>query len=236
MQTAHSEWGLAGIESLRNRASAFIIVDILSFCTAVDIAVARGASVYPFALGDPVQARAAAAKAGAMLALPRRAAGGQFSLSPASLLTIAPGTRLMLPSPNGSRLSLATGGVPTFAACLRNAAAVARAARAVAGQGDIAVIPAGERWPDGGLRPAIEDLIGAGAVLHHLALPCSPEAEVAREAYRGVGASLARLIRDSVSGRELRDSGFGEDVELAVDECVSGAAPILAEGAYRAEG
>ena len=236
MQTAHCEWGLAGIESLRHRAAAFVIVDILSFCTAVDIAVACGASVYPFALGDPAQARAAAAKAGAVLALPRRAAGGQFSLSPASLLTIAPGTRLMLPSPNGSRLSLATGGVPTFAACLRNAAAVARAARAVAGQGDIAVIPAGERWPDGGLRPAIEDLIGAGAVLHHLALPCSPEAEVARVAYRSVGASLARLIRDSVSGRELRDSGFGEDVELAVDELVSGAAPILAGDAYRTEG
>ena len=111
-----------------------------------------------------------------------------------------------------------------------------RAARAVAGQGDIAVIPAGERWPDGGLRPAIEDLIGAGAVLHHLALPCSPEAEVARVAYRSVGASLARLIRDSVSERELRDSGFGEDVELAVDELVSGAAPILAGDAYRTEG
>lgn len=232
MQTAHSEWGLAGIESLRHRAAAFIIVDILSFCTAVDIAVARGASVYPFALGDPAQARAAAAKAGAVLALPRRAAGGQFSLSPASLLTIAPGTRLMLPSPNGSRLSLATGGVPTFAACLRNAAAVARAARAVAGQGDIAVIPAGERWPDGGLRPAIEDLIGAGAVLHHLALPCSPEAEVARNAWRAVGDGVARLVESSVSGRELRHSSFGQDVSLAVELAASLCAPVLVNGAY----
>jgi 2-phosphosulfolactate phosphatase len=117
---------------------------------------------------------------------------------------------------------------------LRNAAAVAQAARQIAGGGDVAVIPAGELWPDGSLRPAIEDLLGAGAVIHHLELPCSPEAQVARDAYRSVGVAVASLIRASVSGRQLIDRGFPGDVEIAVEQNVSTQVPTLKDGAYRA--
>lgn len=234
MGLAISEWGLAGVETLRDRAAVLVIVDVLSFSTAVDVAVSRGAVVYPFPYGEAVAAQAAAERVGAVLAQPRRATGGQFSLSPVSLATLAEGSKIMLPSPNGSRLSLAGGQTPVLTGCLRNAAAVARAAKAIAGDGPVGVIPAGERWPDGGLRPAIEDLLGAGAILHHLDLPCSPEAQVALGAYRAVGDGLADLIRGSVSGRELIDAGFAGDVEMAVDEGVSACAPILTDGAYRA--
>lgn len=228
------EWGLAGIDALRDRAALIVIVDVLSFSTTVDIAVSRGGIVYPFPYGEPAAARAAAAEVDAVLAQPRRAGGGQLSLSPVSILGLAAGTRLMLPSPNGSRLSLACGGLPVLAGCLRNANAVARAARAIAGHGTIAVIPAGERWPDGGMRPAIEDLLGAGAIIHHLGLDCSPEARVARDAYLAVCADLGGVIADSVSGRELVDAGFGADVALALEQDASGCAPVLIEGAYRA--
>ncbi|WP_225771023.1 2-phosphosulfolactate phosphatase [Inquilinus sp. Marseille-Q2685] len=228
-----SEWGMAGVEALRDRVAVLVIVDVLSFSTAVDVAVSRGAAVAPFPHGDDDAARQAAERAGAVLARPRRAAGGQFSLSPASLLEIPAGTRLMLPSPNGSRLSLAGGSTPVLAGCLRNAAAVARAALDLARGGGIGVVPAGERWPDGGLRPAIEDLLGAGAIIHELALTCSPEAEIARDAWRSAGADLPRLIRASVSGRELVDSGFPHDVDLALEQEVSSSAPLLVDGAYR---
>jgi hypothetical protein len=143
--------------------------------------------------------------------------------------------KLMLPSPNGSRLSLACGDTPVLTGCLRNSAAVARAARKIAGDGDVGVIPAGELWPDGLLRPAIEDLLGAGAVIHHLDLPCSSEAQIARDAYRSAARAIATLIRASVSGRQLIDGGFPQDVEIAVEENVSAAAPTLTDGAYRDE-
>lgn len=210
-----------------------VIVDVLSFSTCVDVAVSRGASVIPFRYGDESAAQTEADRVGAVLAQPRQV-GGKFSLSPESLREIPAGTRLLLPSPNGSRLSLAGQGVPVIAGCLRNAAAVAAAARRMAANGMIAVIPAGERWPDGSLRPAIEDLLGAGAIIDHLGLDCSAEAEVARNAFRAAGNDLGRLIRDSVSGRELIDRGFPGDVEAALEVGVSGCVPVLVDGIYQA--
>jgi 2-phosphosulfolactate phosphatase len=233
MATAYCEWGLNGVQILRERAATLVIVDVLSFTTAVDIAVSRGAHVIPFPLGDEEAAAQAAAEAGAVLAHPRRAIGGQYSLSPVSLQTIAPGTRLMLPSPNGSRLSLEGGSATVFAGCLRNRRAVACAAASQGG--DVAVIPAGERWrTDGSLRPAIEDWIGAGAVLDALDMPLSAEARVARDAFRSAGDDLAALIRHSLSGRELIDVGFAQDVELAIQIDVSTTAPRLRDGVYGA--
>ncbi|TWB17292.1 2-phosphosulfolactate phosphatase [Nitrospirillum amazonense] len=232
-QTVHSEWGLAGVEALRERVAVLVIVDILSFSTAVDIATSRGAAILPFPYGDTDAAQAAADAANAVLAAPRNA-GGQLSLSPRSLTTITSGIRLMLPSPNGSRLSLAGGTAKVLAGCLRNTTAVARQARLLADGGDIAVIPAGERWPDGGLRPAVEDLLGAGAIIAALDLPTSAEARVACDAYRAAGPDLADIIRGGRSGRELAGWGYADDVELAVELNVSATAPVLRDGAYQA--
>ena len=235
MPTAHCEWGPNGVLAWRERAAVLVIVDVLSFSTAVDIAVGRGATIVPFPLGSGEAAAIAARHAGAVLASPKRAAGGQYSLSPASLKTIPAGTKLLLPSPNGSRLSLMGGSASMFAGCLRNAKAVAAAALAVAEGGDVVVIPAGERWrSDESLRPAIEDLIGAGAILAALGLPLSPEAQVARDAFASAKAALEQTIRQSISGRELIDAGFAQDVELAIELDVSSAAPRLRDGNYSA--
>ena len=232
-----SEWGLAGIAALHEHVGVLVIVDVLSFSTAVDVAVSRGAIVYPFSFAEEQGARFAAERVGALLARPRRSAGSEYSLSPASLLRIPAGTKLMLPSLNGSRLSVVagrtTGRIPVLTGCLRNARAVAVVARAIAGNKAIGVVPAGERWPDGSLRPAVEDLLGAGAIVDHLDWPCSPEAQVARDAYRMAGRDIDRLIRLSLSGRELVDTGYSGDVDLALEQDASSTVPILADGAFQ---
>jgi 2-phosphosulfolactate phosphatase len=236
--TAYCEWGLSGIEALHRDVRVLVIVDVLSFSTAVDVAVSRGAPVYPFPFDDLRGAYAAAALHNAILAQPRQATGAGFTLSPASLAAIPRGTRLMLPSPNGSRLSFAAartpGRVTVLAGCLRNATAVARTARVLADGGSIGVIPAGEAWPDGSLRPAIEDMLGAGAIVDRLSDSCSPEAQVMKDAYRSAGRELAGLIRMSVSGRELVDRGFPGDIDMAVDEDVSTSVPVMVDGMFQA--
>lgn len=228
------EWGYAGIEAWLPRASVFIIVDVLSFSTAVSVAVERGATVLPFPFGDAEAAQAEAARRGAVAAAPKRALGGQLSLSPTSLRSLTAGARVLLPSPNGSRLSLETKGTPTICGCLRNAAAVAKAARAMAGEGIVAVIPAGERWQDQSLRPAIEDWLGAGAIIRALGGEPSSEATLASLAFTAAMPCLDLIVRESISGRELVDRGFEADVDLALEIESAMAVPVLRNREYSA--
>ena len=124
----------------------------------------------------------------------------------------------------------------TVAACLRNARAVSGwlAARGF-GTVDrpVAVIAAGERWPDGSLRPCLEDLLGAGAVIDGLDASPSPEAAAARSVFRGTSDVVA-AVRECGGGLELVAGGFASDVDVAVevDRCV--AVPVLADGAFGA--
>lgn len=211
-------------------SAAVIIVDVLSFSTCVDIAAGNGAIVYPYRWKD-ARAREYAHRFGAKLAGSRTSKTG-YSLSPASLITIPAGTRLVLPSPNGATLSLLAGDTPTFAGCLRNARAVARAAQAVGET--ISVIPAGERWKtDQTLRPALEDLIGAGAIIHALPGRKSPESTAAEITYLHFRDDLLACLTQIGSGQELIHQGFAQDVELAALLNSSENAPRLVNGAYR---
>ena len=226
-QTAYNircEWGASGIAHLAAACDVVIIVDVLSFSTCVDVAVGRGAVVYPFLWGGEDLDKFVA-KVGGVAASSRRAVEGRYTLSPASLWAIPAGTRLVLPSPNGATLSLATGSTPTLAGCLRNAMSVARAALSMGR--DVLVVPAGERWSDGTLRPAIEDLIGAGAIISYLADEgrLSPEAQIALSAYETVKDRLYVTLAEASSGRELIERGFGKDVELALVLDCSDCAP-----------
>jgi 2-phosphosulfolactate phosphatase len=224
------EWGAQGVAQLAPISDVVIIVDVLSFTTGVEVAASRGALIFPYRYLDET-ARAFAEAVRAELA-DRRDSHSRFSLSPASLWNVPAGTRLVLPSPNGSTLTLATGNTPTLAGCLRNARAVARAAQRFGNR--IAVVPAGERWTDGSLRPAIEDWIGAGAIINALNGVFSPEALGARGTYLVLEAELKSVLQQCSSGKELIAKGFAEDVEIASMVDVSETAPLLRDGAYSA--
>ena len=221
------EWGKQGVLQLAPVSDVIIVVDVLSFSTCVDIANSQGAIIYPYQWRDE-SAQVFAQSVDAELADKR--GGGRYSLSPASLMAISKEARLVLPSPNGSSLSLAAEATPTLTGCLRNCLAVALAAMSYGQR--IAVVPAGEQWSDGSLRPSFEDLIGAGAVISYLGGSLSPEAQAAATAYRNFQHSLECLIKQCGSGKELIERGFEQDVELAAELNVSDCVPTLVDRAY----
>jgi 2-phosphosulfolactate phosphatase len=94
------------------------------------------------------------------------------------------------------------------------------------------VCPAGEQWPDGSLRPSIEDWLGAGAILRLLTGPKSPEAAAAIAAFESAQNTLREVLEASSSGRELIEKGFVQDIELAVQFNVSQHVPKLEEGSF----
>ena len=229
------EWGLIGLQTVAPQCEVVIIVDVLSFTTCVDIAVDRGAVVFPYN-GAAADLPDFAAARNALYARPDRQHEGGFSLAPPSLINIPPDTRLVLPSPNGSTLSLeplslASSGLPTLAGSLRNAQAVAGYAGKLGGR--IGLIAAGERWPGGLLRPALEDLLGAGAIIAHLSGSLSPEAALALAGFQQMEATIIDTLQRSGSGKELIGRGFAEDVQLAGQLNVSAAVPRLIDEAYR---
>jgi 2-phosphosulfolactate phosphatase len=224
------EWGEKGVSLLAPISDVVIIVDVLSFSTAVEIAASRGGVVYPYRWRDE-SAREFAESVSAEVADKTNPKG--YSLSPASLLEISTRIRLVLPSPNGSHLSMLTGSVPTIAGCLRNCRAVAESAMMKGST--IAVIPAGERWSDRSLRPCFEDLVGAGAIIHYLRGTLSPEATTALAVFRHAAANLQDMIKHCASGNEKTARGEDEDLVLASELNSSECVPMLTNGAYRRE-
>ncbi len=228
--TRHCGWGPPALARFGDWADVVVIVDVLSFTTAVDVATARGAVVFPFSWKGE-RAEEFARERNAELA--RKRGSGGFSLSPPSLAAVEPDTRVVLPSPNGSTLSAMAGEGPVFAGCLRNATAVATAARDAGER--VLVVAAGERWPGDTLRPALEDWLGAGAILAALGgapETFSAEADAARSAFEAARPDLSDAVHRCGSGLELLDMDYPDDVAIAAQHDVSEAAPRLVDGAY----
>lgn len=238
------EWGPTGAATLlgqleRARTLA-VVVDVLSFTTTLTVAADRGVVVHPHPWHEDAHRRARAL--GATLAVGRRAAGpGEVSLSPGTVRAAVGLERLVLPSPNGAALAhaLASSGATVLGASLRNRAAVAAhlRARLSADPGAVVLlVPAGERWPDGSLRPAVEDLWGAGGVAAGLGgeVVLDEESRAAAAAYGVVSPRLGAALPACTSGRELVEGGFSGDVQVAAELDASVVVPVLGDdGAFR---
>ena len=229
------EWGPRAVDAFAAWADVIVVVDVLSFSTAVDVAVSRGAAVLPCA-ADQAASERLAEEFRACVAVPRGEMSNDrpYSLSPESLSALPAGATLVLPSPNGAALTVRLSGVGqvVVAGCLRNATAVG-AYVADAGS-KIGVLAAGERWSvDGSLRPAFEDLVGAGAVIAAIgASHRSAEAAAAAAVYADAVDDLSERLSGCTSGCELRERGFGIDVSWAAAVDVSQSVPLLVDGKY----
>ncbi|OKJ65945.1 2-phosphosulfolactate phosphatase [Streptomyces sp. CB02261] len=233
-------WGPVAARVLAPSAACVVVVDVLSFTTAVGVAVEGGTAVHPYRWRDAT-AVAYAREKGAVLAVGRSEAtpAHPWTLSPAALRAAPVPDRLVLPSPNGSTIAAeaASHGATVVAASLRNHTAVARWLTD-RGHGSaerpLAVIAAGERWPDGSLRPALEDLLGAGAVLAGLAgpHPLTPEATAAATLWSAT-EDPGTALHGCDSGRELYEYGFPQDVAVAAEVDSSTAVPVLVDGAFQ---
>jgi 2-phosphosulfolactate phosphatase len=219
------EWGLDGLQVIAPHCTVVIIVDVLSFSTSIDLIVGKGArATLTTWTGDSDYG-------------PRR---------PSALKSVQANTDVQMRSPNGGMLCERAAEVTqVMAGCLRNANAVATKAIEIADRGPIGVIAAGEQWgvnlgerkAPGRLRMAIEDYLGAGAIVSALVAegytPASPEAALAATTYRAAEPYLGDLLGGCGSGLELGEHELSEDIAIAGQVNVSKTAPHLVNGVFR---
>ncbi|MBF9336743.1 phosphosulfolactate phosphohydrolase [Microbacterium lacticum] len=201
------EWGDDGLARLAT-SDVVVVVDVLRFSSTVTTRVAAGGAV-------PLDAAAHAVSLNGT-AISRAAA----ALDPAPIVLLG---------------------------CLRNASAVAEAIadeqRRRGARTSIALIAGGELVPaDAGAaartarRFAVEDLLGAGAIVDALGVRgidhTSPEAAAAGEAFRGLRAATRHLLAASGSGQELAERGAHDEVRAAAELDASTAVPVLREGVF----
>jgi 2-phosphosulfolactate phosphatase len=222
------DWGLPGLQAIAADDAVVIVVDVLSFSTAVSVALSRGAAVLPFPWGDARAVEHARAQ-GALLA--GRRGVDTYSLSPASLRSLPDRARIVLPSLNGATICFGASRSTVTVGCFRNRRAVVQLAQSFARP--VAVIAAGERWPDGSLRPALEDLLGAGAIISQLSGSRSAEAKIAALAFENA-VDLSGDLFSCASGVELATRGFSEDLSVAVEIDVDEHASVLRDGTFAA--
>lgn len=122
-------------------------------------------------------------------------------------------------SRNGAAVAARAGEAVVLVGSLRNASAVARAIATLQDRNQartsVNVIAAGEADADGAVRFAVEDHLGAGAIvaaLTDLGIDhTAPDAAVAAEGFRALKRALRHMVSASGSARELADGVAATD-------------------------
>ena len=208
---ANFERGATGAARAAERGEVVVIVDTLSFCSAVATAIHHGSFVFPVAPGEDGQS--IADDVGGRLTMSRRKVTeeGELSLSPVPYQFLAPGTKVVCNSVNGGACCRESREAPlVLAGCLLNATAVADAIRGA--NSTVSVVACGEIRADGSRRDAEEDDLGAGAILSALDCRLTGEAREVADEFDLIRGSLLHAMMACESGRELTSIGFEEDV------------------------
>jgi 2-phosphosulfolactate phosphatase len=229
------EWGKRGAREAAERGDITIVVDVLSFSSTVVSALHYGAIIFPYP--PHLDGKDYAEGVGAELILGRAEAArlGKPTLSPITFGSVHQNRKFVLCSLNGAFCTWIASKVPALLiGSLLNASSVATVANQLrtTTKANITVIPCGEQWNDteeneDRLRPAIEDYLGAGAILSKIEGTKSPEAEVCIAAFHNSEQKINELIWECGSGRELRQRGFENDVKHCSRLNVYETVPIL---------
>ncbi len=220
------EWGRQGAKNAAKRGDILVIVDVLRFSSTVVTALHYGATLFPCETKEERDAIVA-----------QNNLSNEYSLSPRSVSGIEAGTRIALASLNGAICTKYGSEAPyLFVGALLNAEAVGVAVSKLLLETpyNVTVVACGERWTsqncDGELRFAIEDYLGAGAILSYLSFSKSPEARLCESSFVQAKQELEFLISECGSGRELCERGRCEDVFHVVQLNSYSVVPTLKAG------
>jgi 2-phosphosulfolactate phosphatase len=218
------DWGWEGARRAAERGDLLVVVDILRFSTAMTVAASRNITVTPTFWSEDIATQEA-----------------KKYLSPALMQTVPEGTHLTVPSPNGAtccRYGKDAAGV--YIGSFLNVQAIARAVDAklkATEAKSVTILACGERWhegsngDDGALRFALEDYLGAGAIIAHLpGYASSPECKAARAAFVGARKQLFARLSECGSGVELTEKWYEDDIRIAAHLNSLDVVPVLKDG------
>jgi 2-phosphosulfolactate phosphatase len=196
-----------------------VVFDVLRATTTMAAALAAGVGeIRVFASLQEASRAAAEADSSRILCGEEKClppAGFDLGNSPGAFRRELHGGRTaFMSTTNGTRAIVAAREAATvLTGALVNASAVARAAAAAGG--DVTLLCAGT-----GGAVAMEDVIGAGAVMASLAgftslRPDSDTALVARRLFDGAAGGLRAALTESLGGRNVVAAGLSADIEFA---------------------
>lgn len=207
------------------RRSQVVVLDVLRASSSIVTALANGAAeVRMFEHTQEVLAARANLKGPVKTAGERggvKIPGFDLGNSPAEFQThVIGGATVLLSTTNGTRAAVAAmAAEQMFVGSLLNAGFTAQALLARMDELDTLFVLAGT---DG--RMALEDLLGAGAILWQLLagtlrpnLPFTDTAWMAYHAYSAVRDRLKPALRLGAGGINLIENGFEDDIDLCAD-------------------